>query len=241
MPGTYVTTDLAKWGVGKGVKHTAAEADNEIWKLWQEIANTLASIPAGVGIANIFPSGGKIVIVLDDATEYEIDYPPVRYNFVGSWAATTEYFGGDIVLADGHGIYLVLQNHTTGATFDPGLQVDGFNAYQQLYGVPNSTTKVIAGATYTLLATDANKYLRCTAAGGCTVTVPTNASAAIQVNAEYTFRQAAAGAITFAAEGGAVLNGVAGLGFDTAGQGSVAVLKKIATDEWDLFGRLTTV
>jgi hypothetical protein len=76
-----------------------------------------------------------------------------------------------------------------------------------------------------------------TGAGAGTLTVPSNATAAIPVGAEFVLRQVGTGQWTIAAAGGVTIRSRVGLKF--AGQWSEAVLTKRATDEWVLSGDLT--
>lgn len=98
----------------------------------------------------------------------------------------------------------------------------------------------VSGSTYTLLVADVNKYLRCSNAAGCTVTVPISDELDVPVGSEYHFRQApGCTAITFIeGETGVTINGVSGFSLGTDAEGAVATLKKVGTDEWDLFGHL---
>lgn len=98
----------------------------------------------------------------------------------------------------------------------------------------------ITGTTYTLQANHLFKYLRCTNAAGCDVTVPVwSTSRDLPVGAEYNFRQCASGTgaeVTITAATGVTINAKAGSSLSTVEQGSVITLKKVATDVWDLFG-----
>jgi hypothetical protein len=94
-----------------------------------------------------------------------------------------------------------------------------------------------SGATLTPALADRNTYMRCTAAGGCVVTLDDDAAVDFPIGAELHFRQDQ-GQITFEAVTGVTINGVAGFLDATAGAGAVATLKKVAANEWDLFGLL---
>lgn len=98
--------------------------------------------------------------------------------------------------------------------------------------------KTVSGASYTLLLADRGSYIRCTNAAGCGVVVPAEGETSIPVGSEYYFRQAAAGGLSFEAGCDVTLNGITGYQLATDGLGAVATLKKVATDEWDLFGLL---
>ena len=99
-------------------------------------------------------------------------------------------------------------------------------------------TKTVSAATYTLLADDVTKNIRCTYAGAVTVTIPTNASVPIPVASEFHFRQAGSCTGVALSAAGVTLNGVAGFEDGIATAGASMTIKKIATDEWDVFGLL---
>ncbi len=81
----------------------------------------------------------------------------------------------------------------------------------------------------TLAIADAAKYHRFTSSSAITITIPTNATAAIPIGSEYFIRRAGTGAISFSNAGVTVNNSdIANLA-----TGKVCCLKKIATDEWD--------
>ena len=96
----------------------------------------------------------------------------------------------------------------------------------------------VATTTYAPEMADQQKFFRCTNAGGCTVIVPDNASVPFPLKTELTFRQCAAGQVSLATASGVVLNGISGFLDKTAGEGATLMIKKIATDEWDLIGLL---
>lgn len=89
--------------------------------------------------------------------------------------------------------------------------------------------------TRTLATTDNGKYIRCTNASGCTVTIPTNASAAIPIGAEIVVFNASGGTVTIAGTGITKFQ----LGDQITDQGGAATLKKVDTDTWDILGALT--
>lgn len=94
----------------------------------------------------------------------------------------------------------------------------------------------VPDATYQPVLSDGNTYKRCTNAAGCVVTIPANATVAFAVDTEISFRQAAAGAVSFDTPTDVTLNGIAGYLNETAGQGAVVTIKKVGTDEWDIIG-----
>lgn len=96
----------------------------------------------------------------------------------------------------------------------------------------------VASGTYTLVLTDQNRYLRCTDAGGCAITIPANGDVAFPVNTEIIIRQAAAGQVTVAGDGGVTVNVPDGFAAQTGWQGATVRIKKVAADEWDIWGDL---
>lgn len=98
--------------------------------------------------------------------------------------------------------------------------------------------RVFTGTSDTLLATDVGKEVASNNAGANTVTVPPNSSVAIGVGAYINLAQYGAGQTTVAAGAGVTIRSRNGL--KLAGQYAGASLRKIATDEWMLYGDLTT-
>lgn len=96
----------------------------------------------------------------------------------------------------------------------------------------------VAGTTYTLAAADRNSYLRASNASGCAITIPANADVAIEIGSEFHFRATTTGHLTFTAASGVTLNIPSTFAAETDKQHATVTLKKVATDEWDLFGLL---
>ena len=115
---------------------------------------------------------------------------------------------------------------------------------QMRLGAPVKTTTANA---YTLAAADAGFYHRLnyanTSASGATtvgITIPSNASVAIPIGSEYLFvRTGSNSAFQFANAAGVVVNSDGGK-LRVQYQWQSAVCKKVATDEWDIIGNLTT-
>ena len=107
--------------------------------------------------------------------------------------------------------------------------VGGFNSIQTIETV---TT------TYQFDIADVGKYMRSTSASGFNMTVPANATVAFTIGSRIEGIQAAAGQITFVAAGGVTINATPGL--KTTGQWASWALIKVATDEWDLTGNLSS-
>lgn len=100
-------------------------------------------------------------------------------------------------------------------------------------GVPAVQTQ---GGNWTPTLDDANTYNRFT--GSSTMTIPLNSTVAFAVGTEIHGRQAAGGVVTITAESGVTLNLQDNCLAQTSGQGATFTVKKVAANEWDLFGRL---
>lgn len=93
----------------------------------------------------------------------------------------------------------------------------------------------IAGTAYVLLEDE--EYLRFTGGSAVSVTVPPNASVPFRIGKVITLEQAGAGQVTLVPGDGVTLNSSGAL-LTTEDQYSVVSLKKVATDEWTVFGKL---
>jgi len=96
----------------------------------------------------------------------------------------------------------------------------------------------VAGATHTATLAQANGHFRCTAAGGCTVTLPANGVVAFPVGTMLTYEQAGTGAVAVVAGVGVTLRTPAAYNATTAEQYAVVQALKVATNEWVLYGHL---
>lgn len=90
-------------------------------------------------------------------------------------------------------------------------------------------------ASYSLITSDANSYLRFTSATDVVLTVPPNSANPIDIGTVVAIEQAGTGKVTVAAGAGVTVN-CRGGAVATAGQYAVAQLKKVDTDVWTLLG-----
>lgn len=95
------------------------------------------------------------------------------------------------------------------------------------------------GTTYTLVAADDSKVVRCANASAITVTVPPNSSVAFDIGTRVDIVQSGAGAVTVAAGSGVTINKPASFTLVLQEQWSQVTLVKVASDTWDLAGDLT--
>jgi hypothetical protein len=166
-----------------------------------------------------------------------VTLPTAQWNGRGDWQPSTSYAVNDLVIAQSN-LYLVKIAHTSDATFDAGRQIGGLDVYDFIFGPMGQTESAdLNASTYTLQGTDDLKFYRTTAVGGCTITIPDSGSVAIPVDSEISFRQCA-GQIVFDWSTPVAVNVPDGFDARTNYVGSVVTLKKVATDEWDIFGAL---
>lgn len=88
--------------------------------------------------------------------------------------------------------------------------------------------------SYTLVLSDANRYVRVSKATACNVTVPPNSSVAYNTGTQIHIRQAGAGQVTLVAGSGVTLNTSETLKLRKLH--ATATIIKIATDTWDVVG-----
>ena len=106
-----------------------------------------------------------------------------------------------------------------------------------LKGPIRRTVKADTTTAYAAILTDENQIVTLSNAASITVTLPSNSTVAFPIGSEVDFLWLGAGQPTFAAGGGATVNGTPGL--KLRAQYSAATAKKIATDTWVVIGDLT--
>lgn len=112
-------------------------------------------------------------------------------------------------------------------------------ATQTALDAKSDKTKTInaqTGTSYTLVLTDADKFVTMTNASASTLTVPPNSSVAFATGTVIEGAQLGAGQVTLTAGSGVTINATPGL--NIAAQYGTFGLLKTATDTWLAFGRL---
>ena len=99
----------------------------------------------------------------------------------------------------------------------------------------------ITGASATLALTHANRFVKFNNATAQTITIPPQSSVAWPADAQIEGAQWGAGAVTFVAGSGVTLRKSSKITATTAGQYASLGLKRVASDEWLLFGDLGSV
>ncbi len=114
---TVIYRTNGSWGTGLGFDLSPEQVDGNFWQLVQDIA---AKAIQGVGISNFVVHGDQMTVVLTDHTllgPYTL--PTVAFKFQGEWLPAHLYLTNDII-THGGATYIVLANHTSAMTFDPG-------------------------------------------------------------------------------------------------------------------------
>lgn len=103
---------------------------------------------------------------------------------------------------------------------------------------PFTGVVTVADTAYTALLTNADSFIKFTAATAVTYTIPPQSDVAWRDSTQIEFMQYGAGKVTVAGGSGVTIRVEALLSTTTVGQYAVAGLKRIAEDEWVLFGHL---
>jgi hypothetical protein len=223
----------------KGSALTFAEQDGNISDLDGRVVG-LENLSVSNPIDAITIAGNQLTFHYTTAAgggSDTITLPTAQWNGRGDWLPSTVYSINDLVIAQSN-LYLVKIAHTSDLTFDAGKQIGGQDVYDFIFGPMGQTQSAdLSASTYTLQGTDDLKFYRATAVGGCTVTIPDSGSVAIPLDSEISFRQCA-GQMVFDWSTPVAVNVPDGFDARTNYIGAVITLKKIGTDEWDIFGAL---
>ena len=223
------------WGAGKGANLTPGEVDANFYSLAQEI-DALSDTLVPAGIESVELIGSQLKFTLADATELgPVTVPTALPKFAGEWTASTAYVSLDI-LDTFEGPVLVLQAHTSEATFDLSRQIGGQPVYQLLSRDQRSKVFNISASTFAPGFEHIWAYVRISEE--CTVTLPSNANVPLPIGTEIHLRQAGIDAITINGQSGVTVIQPDGMLARTDRTGAVVTAKKVAANIWDLFGLL---
>jgi hypothetical protein len=108
------------WGAGKGANLVAGEVDGNFYDLDKRVTVTEETIPELVSISFFEVSGSSFYIHMTDGTiQGPFALPMTQWYFRGEWVPNTHYSVNDVITTNGN-TYMVLFNHLSAATFDPG-------------------------------------------------------------------------------------------------------------------------
>lgn len=125
----YVTTGA--WGAGTGTPNSAAQVDGNFYHFQQAVAGLEADLAEGKMIDSVSYTSNSFTLHFTDSTSQTIPLPVASLTFVGEWLPSTSYLRGQLISASG-GLYQVLQDHTSAATFDPNATQGGNPLYALL-------------------------------------------------------------------------------------------------------------
>jgi hypothetical protein len=138
------------WGVGKGSNLTGAEADGNFYDHDGRIAGLETSRPQPDNFANVTVAGTQITFTLvSGATLGPLDLPVLRWRWRGDWVPFTGFAANDTFRVAGDGVYMVLLDHVSAATFDRAAIA---------VGVIVSAGALVAGTQYTILTVGASDF-----------------------------------------------------------------------------------
>jgi hypothetical protein len=129
------------WGPGLGRNLTAAEGDGNFYDLDSRVGDLETNPPTPNDIASATVSGTQLSFTLVDGTVLgPLDLPILVWTWRGEWTPTTLYEVLDTFVVTGTGLFMVLVDHTSAASFDPDA-VDGDSnpLYYKLIGTDSNT------------------------------------------------------------------------------------------------------
>jgi hypothetical protein len=132
----YRTT--GPWGPGVGRNLTAAEVDGNFYDQQVHLSSLEDSRPQPDDIVGVSTNGIQLTFHLQSgATLGPVDMPVLYWRWRDEWTPFTIYAVLDTFSVVGQGIFLTLQDHTSGATFDPAATggTPPTALYDQLIGV----------------------------------------------------------------------------------------------------------
>lgn len=233
------------WGAGEGRLLFPEEVDENFWSVVLRLVE-LEESPNVNLIQNFTVVGDQLTILMDDGSTFgPYTLPATVFTWRGDWASTTSYSAFDVVTVEGSGLYLVLNDHTSEAAFDPDAVSDDTEAlpfYHKMFGVAGLSTVVedITG-DYNIDDTEpsSGSYLRVSAVGAESSILITLESR--PEGFELRFRQVDSSQLEFIAGAGVTLippDAVSA--WDNAVVTAKSVLGGTAWDIWGDLGELAT-
>jgi len=143
MTQTYRTNDVTRWGTGKGSDLGPAEVDINFWDLIQRMATQEARPDPGPTIDHFSTSGALFYVHMSDGSVLgPYTLPVATFNDRGEWLPETAYAVMDTFTING-GLYVVLFDHTSDTSFDPGANDGaGHDYYSLMVQTPGSPIPV---------------------------------------------------------------------------------------------------
>src|SRR5262249_12121504 len=110
MPFSIVfrTTDMDRWGTGKGANLVPLEVDENFWNLAEAIQDIIDNPVAPAEISDITLDETTMTVHLSNGNTYDVIVPVASFTWRGEWAAATAYETLDVFSVAGTGLYMVL-------------------------------------------------------------------------------------------------------------------------------------
>jgi hypothetical protein len=247
MPLDLNYKNAGAWGPGLGRKLTGVEVDTNFYEVEVAVEALETSRPQPNNITSITTDSTSITFHFQDGTSMgPLPMPILEFRYRGDWAPSTIYQVLDVFIVAEVGEFSVLVDHTSNTVFDQAALDPGGNPLYLLMlpmgsgsadSAAHTVTDIVA-ASYTLLLTDSDTYIRAVDGLGVAITIPAEAGVAFPLGCAIAFEQAGSGALTIAGGAGVTLHCNAALTAVTNGQFAVAQIKKVGADEWTIFGNL---
>ena len=159
MTQTYRTDDFARWGAGQGFNLSPQQVDINFWDLIQRMLAQEAKPPPAAAIAYFEIVGVMMYVHMTDGTvlgPYEL--PVAIFRDRGVWTTSTVYSKMDTFSING-GLYVVIFDHTSGTTFNPGANDGaGHDYYQLMMQTPGSSLPAGGAVGLSLLKATTTDY-----------------------------------------------------------------------------------
>lgn len=111
------------------------EIDGNFYELLSSINSILNNPASPIQITGIrLEDGNALYFDLSDASVIGPIYIPIQaFHWRDEWTPSTSYTVMDVFKVTGVGLYFVLQNHTSGTTFDKTIQVSATDALLEMF------------------------------------------------------------------------------------------------------------
>lgn len=233
---TYRTSGA--WGIGKGGSLLPVEIDRNFNSIDERIAAAWdTTVAADIDLISI--TGSQILFALRDGRTlgpFFLPFPTLTWR--GDFANAVAYLANDM-LATPDAIYLVLQDHSGVAPFDPDREISAEPVYSKVFEGDREffdTVVDLIATNETAILGLSGRYIRCD--GVTDVTIPPNADEAFPVGELLTFRCVSTPLTEFLPGSGVTITAPTGFLPEAAFVGAVVHLVKVDTNAWDIFGDL---
>lgn len=130
----FRTNDAERWGAGTGIDLEPDQIDRNFWELLQYLNNLIANPGEPISIVSISSAANRLTFHMSNgSTIGPVLMPVLQYHWRDDWIPATVYETLDVFKKTGVGLYQVLIDHISLATFDPGLTIDGEPAYLEMF------------------------------------------------------------------------------------------------------------